>query len=205
MQDNSFTLSEIESMRRLDEVQGIYVDSVLTTEDDHRLFCSLWGRDTAIRELQARLTLGASDAGLKSLNVIGDGSRIYLAIANIDALSQQIGRVKTDILGDLVHAILFQTAIVKPDLANHRAYLIGDEFDEARLSAMIKAICPIPLLDHWIPVLLPALERSTMIKRLSGWRLNGIQIALDLERVALMVKQAVIEGRLTITDNSLAA
>ena len=114
-------------------------------------------------------------------------------------------RAKTDILGELVHVILFQTTIVKPDLANHRAFLLGDDISGARLSSMMKAICPIPLLDHWIPVLLPALERSKMIKRLSGWRLNGIQIALDPEQVASMVKQAVIGGQLTVTDTSLAA
>ena len=92
MLDNRITLPEIKSMRRLDEVQGIYVDAVLTTGDDHLLFCSLWGRDTAIRELQARLTLGAADDGLKSLNVMGEGSRIYLAIADIGAVSQQTAR-----------------------------------------------------------------------------------------------------------------
>ncbi len=136
---------------------------------------------------------------------MSEGSRIYLAIADIDAVSQQTARVKTDILGEMVHVILFQTAIVKPDQVNHRAFLLGDDIGNARLSSMIKAICPIPLLDHWIPVLLPALEHSKMIKRLSGWRLNGIQIALDPDQVASMVKKAAIEGQITVTDTNLAA
>jgi len=204
MLDNITILPEIDSMRRLDEVQGIYADAVLSSGDDQLLFCSLWGRDTAIRELQARLTLGASEGGLKSLNVPGDGNRTYLAIGEIESISQQTARIKTNILGELVHLILFQTVIVKPDLANHRAFLVGDDISEGRLSSMIKAICPIPLLDYWIPVLLPALEASQMVKRLSGWRINGVQIALDPGQVASMVKQDAIEGKLTISNGAAA-
>jgi len=61
--------AETEAFMEIREVQGIYVDAVLTDEADNLIFISLWGRDTSIRELQARITLGDTDSGLTGLNI----------------------------------------------------------------------------------------------------------------------------------------
>ncbi|MBC8209447.1 MAG: hypothetical protein H8E21_00160, partial [Gammaproteobacteria bacterium] len=53
------------------EVHGVFVDAILTDEASNLVFGSFWGRDTAIRELQGRLTLAQSAGGLSAFTVQG--------------------------------------------------------------------------------------------------------------------------------------
>lgn len=87
------------------EIHGVFVDSILTDETDNLVFGSFWGRDTAIREFQGRLTLGLSENGMTSFNVQGDDFqnkllKVFTRIGNIESLEQMTGRLRTDILGD---------------------------------------------------------------------------------------------------------
>ena len=187
-----------QSFMNMNEVFGIFVDSVLTDESDNLIFISLWGRDTAIRELQGRLTLGASESGLTAFNLRNDDTKVFVKIGNIQAMEQMAGRVQTDILGELVHCFIFHKEIMKPDLANHRAVLIAQEGEPDYLWNAVKHTCPVPLLDHWETVLLPILRDTGMIKNLSGINQSGTQINIDEERIALLVKQECMNGRLTV-------
>ncbi len=196
------------------ETQGIFVDALLTDQADNLVFTSLWGRDTSIRELQSRITLGKADGGLTTFNVVEKLTRSqaelqnrkylkhFVRIGDADALEQYTGRVRTDILGEMIHVFLFQRDILKPDLANYRATLIGPDISLERngltVWSLIRSICPVPLLDHWADGLLPFLSTSGMIQSLSGINQSGLQIALDEERVALFVKQACQDGKLTL-------
>ena len=187
-----------QSFLNMDEVFGIFVDSVLTDEADNLIFISLWGRDTAIRELQGRLTLSSAESGLTSFNLRNETSKVFVKISNINAMDQMTGRVHTDILGELVHCFIFHKDIMKPDLANHRAILISQEGEPEYLWNAVKYTCPVPLLDHWEQALLPILKHTGMIKKLSGVNQSGTQINIDEERMALLVKQECIDGRLTV-------
>ena len=187
-----------QSFMNMNEVFGIFVDSVLTDESDNLIFISLWGRDTAIRELQGRLTLGASESGLTAFNLRNDDTKVFVKIGNIQAMEQMAGRVQTDILGELVHCFIFHKEIMKPDLANHRAVLIAQEGEPDYLWNAVKHTCPVPLLDYWETVLLPILKDTGMIKNLSGINQSGTQINIDEERIALLVKQECMNGRLTV-------
>ena len=180
------------------EVFGVFVDAVLTDESDNLIFISLWGRDTAIRELQGRLTLGTSENGLTSFNLRNDETKVFVKIGNSQAIEQMTGRVQTDILGELVHCFIFHKEIMKPDLANHRVILITQEGEPDFLWNAVKQTCPVPLLDHWKSVLLPILKRTGMIKKLSGIYQSGTQINIDEERITFLVKQACMDGLLTV-------
>lgn len=205
MLTESIEVAETEAFMEIREVHGIYVDAVLTDEADNLIFISLWGRDTSIRELQARITLGDTDSGLTGLNIYrsGTGVKKYVDLFNAASLEQITGRISDSIFGDLVHCFLYQKAVVYPDLANHRSILIHqDGVSEAdHISTMwniIKAICPVPLLDHWCDVLLPIMKESGMISSLSGINQCGTKIAIDEEQMAAIVKQQCVEQRLAI-------
>ena len=93
-----------ESYMVIPEIHGVFVDSVLTDEADNLVFGSFWGHDTAIREFQGRLTLGASEGGLSTFNIMGDDrlnqhKKLFVRVGNVEALDQMTGRVHTDILG----------------------------------------------------------------------------------------------------------
>jgi len=205
MLTENLEVAETEAFMEIREVHGIYVDAVLTDEADNLIFISLWGRDTSIRELQARITIGDTDSGITCLNIYrpGTGVKTYVDLSNALSLEQMTGRINDSILGDLVHCFLFQKAVVYPDLANHRSILIHQhEVIEAdHISTMwniIKAICPIPLLDRWCDVLLPIMKESGMISSLSGINQCGTKIAIDEEQMAAIVKQQCVEQRIAI-------
>ena len=185
------------------EIHGVFVDSILTDEADNLVFGSFWGRDTSIRELQGRLTLGRSAGGMTDFTVMGDdrhgeSRKVFTRIPNIDSYEQMAGRVHTTILGDLVHCWLYQREVIKPDLANHRAILISQNEHPYNLWAVIKAVCPVPLLDHWQDTLIPQMIHKGMIKPLRGINQSGTQMAIDEDVMAMLVKDGCLNGTLAI-------
>ncbi len=182
----------------IEEIHGVFVDAVLTDEADNLVFISLWGHDTAIREMQGRLTLGVSEGGVSTFHVVSEDHRIFVRIGNIERIQQMTGRVHTDILGELVHLWLYHQEIVKPDLANHRALLISKDGVPGNLWRAVMQVSPVPLLEHWEEHLLPIMRRIGMIKQLVGVNQTGFQIAIDESRMALLVQQECCDGHLTL-------
>ncbi len=184
------------------DVHGVFVDALLTDDAEGLIFLSIWGRDTAIRELQARITLGATEGGLTSFSIQEqrpEGLKKHLVRLNSnDMIEQLTGRVRKNILGDIVHCWLYHRDIVKPDKANCRALLINqhDQFDS--LWQIVKLICPVPVMDHWRELLLTSFETKGMITRFCGINQFGVRIAIDESAVERMVKDFCLEGRLTV-------
>lgn len=64
----------------LKEVPALYLDAYVADDAGQAVFMSFWGRDTAIQELLAKLTLFANEGGLSGLTLAGDdGQRLTLA------------------------------------------------------------------------------------------------------------------------------
>lgn len=184
------------------EISGVFVDAILTDDADNLVFGSFWGHDTAIRDFQGRLTLGQSESGMTSFNVINDDKTCYqktfTRIENIDFLKQITGRVHTDILGDLVHCFLYRQDVIKPDLANHRMMLINQDDSFSNLWNAIKLICPIPLLDTWEGHIKESLIEIKMITFIKGINQTGIQIIIDEDVMSDIVKAGCLNGSLTL-------
>ena len=51
----------------LETVYGIYCDAWVADGDEMLVFASFWGRDTAIQEMLARLTLSTAEDGINQL------------------------------------------------------------------------------------------------------------------------------------------
>ena len=186
------------------EIHGIFVDAILTDKADNLIFGSFWGRDTALREFQARLTLGASEGGLTTFNVEGKDCnqqphKVFTRIGNLDLFDQMTGRVHASILGELVHCWLYSKDIIKPDMANHRSILIElPGFELGNLWQSIKAICPVPLLEHWGDELIPVMRDNDMIQPLDGVNLSGTQIVIDEDIMGRIVRDKCVDGSLRI-------
>ena len=192
------------------EIHGVFVDSVLTDQASNLLFCSFWGNDTSIRDLQARFTLANAEGGLTAFNITGNDAqgkplKTFVQLGNIANIGQMTGRVHTDILGDMVHCWLYNNEIMKPDLANHRALLINQDGQPNNLWNAIKLVCPVPLLDHWQDLITTAMIDADMITPLSGINQYGVQINIDEEAIAMIVKEACMDGSLSISDMRIVA
>ena len=53
-------------LMQIDVIPGLYVDASLVDAYDKLLFLSLWGRDTAIQEFLAGISLANEEGGINS-------------------------------------------------------------------------------------------------------------------------------------------
>ncbi|WP_198263462.1 hypothetical protein [sulfur-oxidizing endosymbiont of Gigantopelta aegis] len=56
------------TLYKIDEVSDLYVDAFLI-DQSQLVFLSVWGRDTALQEFFARLTLPKSEQGLREIHL----------------------------------------------------------------------------------------------------------------------------------------
>lgn len=176
---------------QLEECPDLYVDACACDEQRNLVFLSAWGRDTALQEFLARLTLGSSENGLNQFHLVVDG-RSLPVFPNIDMLEKRTTRqLRGTLFGSLVHLWLFDRRCVQPDRANHFAYALLEsrQSTHQRLWPLIIDTCPLPLLPHWQAPVMDVLTQNDMLQSLPGtlgaftaWRLS---LQLDVLEPAL--------------------
>jgi len=185
---------------RLEECPDLYVDACACDEQRNLVFFSAWGRDTAVQEFLARLTLGSSENGLDLFHINAD-DRSFPVFPNVELLDKRTTRqYRGTLFGSLVHLWLFDRRCVQPDRANHFAYALLGQGQAAhqRLWPLITETCPLPLLPHWREPVWEVLTQYSMLQPLPGalgaitaWRLS---LQLDVLEAALgaLIRQGVL-------------
>ncbi|QLG94736.1 hypothetical protein HZF02_23555 [Pseudomonas yamanorum] len=176
---------------QIEECPDLYVDACACDEQRNLVFLSAWGRDTALQEFLARLTLGSSENGLSQFHIVVDG-RSLPVFPNIDMLEKRTTRqLRGTLFGSLVHLWLFDRRCAQPDRANHFAYALleSGQSPHQRLWPLIIDTCPLPLLPHWQVPVMDVLTQNDMLQSLPGtlgaftaWRLS---LQLDVLEPAL--------------------
>ncbi|MEJ1418732.1 MAG: hypothetical protein RNU03_10035 [Candidatus Sedimenticola sp. (ex Thyasira tokunagai)] len=199
----------------LPEVPGIFADAVVTDAHEALVFLSLWGRDTAIQELLARLSISEREGGLEQLSLIGpDNQNIRIHTGNVDRYGKITGRMpKDNLFGAVTQLWLYDRLVTELDRVNRRAILLHRESGlsqplnhgvdsgediESRLWQLVRQTCHLPLLDHWQVTVLDAFRQEGWIQDLPGIRLNGITIDLGSDDVERAVGSLVLGGRLPL-------
>ena len=165
----------------IEECNDLFVDACACDEQRNLVFLSAWGRDTALQEFLARLTLGANEDGLDQFHIVVNG-RSLPVFPNIDLLEKRTTRqMRGTLFGSLIHLWLFDRRCVQPDRANHFAYALleNGQSPEQRLWPLIQDTCPLPLLPHWQKPVMDLLTQHDMLQPLPGtssavaaWRLS---------------------------------
>ena len=202
-------------MLAVNEINDVYCDA-LVCDEGYLVFASCWGRDTAIQELLARLTLTANEGGIAQLSFDGHVSsengdssdtRIrfenYPAkIGNPDRLDKMTGRMpKSNLFGDLVHIWLFDKKARQPDYVNREAYLLmqlGQDNQQQGAWDLIKQVCHLPLLEHWQSCIMDLMQEQGWLKLISGHGIDVISITLPEEQFNVEIRQRVTSGQLTL-------
>lgn len=167
----------------VDECPDLFVDACVCDEQRGLVFMSAWGRDTAVQEFVARLTLGTGDGGLDHFHVVHEQRSLPVYVGNVDMLDKRTTRTfKRTLFGSLVHLWIFDKRVAKPDLANHTAFALlppGQSVPEEMLWPLVRETCPLPLLDHWREHVLDLLRELQMLSPLpapmgpvKAWRLS---------------------------------
>jgi len=171
-------------MLDLPEIPGVFCDAHLVDEAGPR-FLSLWGRDTAMQEFLARLSLPERDGGLRAFR-IGDGHEEgakHVPFLDPDRLLRESARRSDTVFGEMIHVWLMDRILREPDHANGRALLLRRDAladDRDAVWDLLRETLWIPVLDHWRDTVLDRLAAIGCIKGISGYRVHGT--LLDLAR-----------------------
>jgi len=198
------------TLHELVECPGLYADSCITDDSSNLVFLSLWGRDTALQEFIARLTLPNSDHGLDqfALHCPEPYSRVPVQVPRVDRLEQRSTRTyRRTLFGSLVNYWLFDQRCIEPDKANSFSFCLypqGACDEDARLWWLVKETCPLPLLDHWQGAVLAVLRTRLMLTPCPTCigHLSGSRICLDVPTLTTDLGELIRRGELNVFDSS---
>ncbi|MEC9358629.1 MAG: hypothetical protein VX836_12275 [Pseudomonadota bacterium] len=196
----------------LDEAPGLYADALLTDERDGLLFISLWGRDTAVQELLARMTLSPEEGGIRSLRLSTADGPQTVHLDRMACMDKHSGRMPPrNLFGNLVQLWIHDRLAVEPDRANRRALLLyrpeADAQDaiDTRLWTLVREVCHLPLLATWREPVLALLENSGWLQPLSGRSIAGWRLELGDPAFETAITQLIRKGVLQLDGGGASA
>ncbi|MHB0818449.1 hypothetical protein ACYCFK_09235 [Stutzerimonas stutzeri] len=195
---------------RIEECPDLYLDACVCDEQRNLVFLSAWGRDTALQEFLARLTLGGAENGLDQFHVTVGGHSLPV-FPNTDLLEKRTTRTfRGTLFGSLLHCWLFDRRCAQPDIANHFAYALLQHERDAdplqRLWPLVMETCPLPLLQHWREPVLEVLNRHQMLAPLPGAAgdVSAWRLALQLDVLEPALGELIRCGVLTTEARAIA-
>ena len=165
------------------EAPGLFADALLTDERGSLLFISLWGRDTAVQELLARMTLANDEGGIRTLHINAEDGPQAVHLDRMPCMDKHTGRMPPrNLFGDLIQLWVYDKLAIEPDRANRRALMLHRPDDpdavlQERLWNLVREVCHLPLLAEWREPVLAMLELNAWMQPLQGrsiaaWRLE---------------------------------
>jgi hypothetical protein len=202
----------------LQEVHGIHVDALVQDDRGALLFGSFWGRDTALQELLARLSLAPSEGGLSTLHIRdparpeADGGLHRPRIDSPDTLAKLTGRLPAaNLFGEIGHLWLHASLATTPDYANRRALRLFRAEPEAAgpelrdtlrrqdaVWALLKEVSPLPLLDDWREPVLDTALAEAWVTAHTGFGVHAVLIQLPVDGFEDTLGRLIREGRLRL-------
>ena len=158
-------------MYAVDQCSDVFVDACIRNEASQLMFLSLYGRDTATKELLARMQLGKHQGGLQELQLKGVGDLVdqvhTVVVGDPDRLEKFSGRLpKGNLYGNLTHMWVYDPAIQTPNKGAKQAWVIDRQKDvfpsqvsqmRQRIWQAVTQLASIPLLAHWQEPVLQAI------------------------------------------------
>lgn len=160
----------------------VFVDACLRDEGGKLLLLSAFGRDTAIKELQARIHLGTqhqeglAEMTLKPVEEVGTLRPQRVSVSNPRELEKLTGRLPGCVYGNLTHMWLFHPSIRTPQKGADMAWVVMKSAKEPtssskasaineRIWASVTHLASIPLLPHWkLPVIREIAREGMLLK-----------------------------------------
>lgn len=195
---------------RIDECSDLMADACLCDEQRNLIFLSLWGRDTAVQEFLARLTLGQKEQGLDQFHLVTEQDlELPVFVPNADVLEKRTTRAfRRTLFGSMIHLWIFDRRCVKPDKANASALaILPKEVSDPvpRLWTLVQETCPLPLLDHWRDTVLNLLRSQHMLSTLPFLlgALDGYRLTLDVPALTTALGELIRNGRLGVAPREV--
>ncbi len=192
---------------RILECPDLMSDACLCEDDGTLVFLSTWGRDTAIQELLARLTLGeGEERRLTALQLIDTSDFMTpVDVGAVERLEKRTTRpYRRTLFGSLIHLWLFDRRCLAPDRANASALAVlpaSANNCTQRLWALAKDTCPLPMLDHWRDAVLELLCSRNMLSPLpvALGRVVGYRLTIDVPALTIELGERLRNQTLAVS------
>lgn len=151
------------------EQSDVFVDAACGDQHSQLLFISVFGRDTSIQQFMARLHESDRQGGIEKLSVktrpasdCPSRTAVEVLVGDPKRLTKLTGRMpRTGLLGNLVHAWIFDGKLIELDHTARSGWLFGRkgaqqtaEVDQLAAWQLVQDLAPVPLMPHWaVPVL----------------------------------------------------
>ncbi|MCL2591650.1 MAG: hypothetical protein FWD67_12485 [Betaproteobacteria bacterium] len=193
---------------QIDEFSDLQADACVLDENLNLVFVSLWGRDTAIQQLLAKLTIGNKEGGMRQFHIVVGQHSIPVEVPNVERLSKQSARsFRRTLFGSMTNLWLYHKLAVEPDKASGRAFaLLPTETANVddRLWSLVQNCCGLPLMAHWKDVVLATLQTDGMLTKLPSafGHVQGYKLAVDLPKLEARMTALIREGTLGISHEA---
>lgn len=188
----------------LQEQPDVFVDACAANHHAQLLFISVFGRDTSIQQLLARLHQTSSDGGVDDLSLCaqyGAQPLMKVAVGDPRRLDKVTGRMpRTGLLGNLVHAWIYDPALHTVDHAAQAAWIFNlrgdDDAERATAWRLVKDLSPVPLIEAWRSAVLDHITASGgFIRPQCLGTVHAVRIELNAD-FTQWVSDGVRSGRL---------
>jgi hypothetical protein len=205
------------------DVHGLFVDAIVQHKDTGALlFGSFWGRDTAVQELLARLSLASSEGGLTAVTLADvdaperpDG-QLRIRIDDPGQLAKLTGRMPAaNLFGAVAQVWLYVPLAAAPDYAGRRALrlLLADPglsdsaqrtaaFEGEAAWALFKSVSPVPLLNDWREVMIRTGVTQAWLKFHPGLGVHALEIDLSASGFEAVISGLIRGGQLRLPGDS---
>lgn len=201
------------NIHTIEEQSDVFVDACASDHHAQLLFLSVYGRDTSVQQLLARLHQSAGQGGIDHVTLLDAATRkqvLRVLVGDPKRLEKVNGRMpRCALLGNLVNTWVFDPALVEVNQAERSAWVYAPQLSEAQRAGeiwrLVQDLSPVPLLPAWKPVVLEHLQRSGAFVRPSCVG------HIDAERVELpeefpaWVSEAVRTAALVVPDQVMDA
>lgn len=189
------------SLFHIEECPDLYVDACVCDEQRKLIFLSAWGRDTAMQEFIARLSLGTAENGLDQFHIVVNDQRIPVFPDSALLEKRTTRQLRGTLFGSLLHLWLFDQRCAQPDRANYVAYALVDQTQQPyqRLWPLVVDTCPLPFLSHWREPVMAILTEHNMLQRLPGaiGHITAWRLSLQLDVLEKVLGEFIRQGKLT--------
>jgi hypothetical protein len=191
----------------LSEQADVFADAAASDHTGQLLFLSVFGRDTSIQQLIARIHQPSSAGGIDQVSLHEPGRAVVPAVLKMlvgdpARLTKLTGRMPRNVLlGNLVHAWLFDPDLVQPNLGTRSGWVFDTTAHAVDLPGwrwrLVKQLSPLPLLDTWCEPVLARLRTAGALHSPPRLGVHAERVALP-EDFVVWASQAVREGALEV-------
>lgn len=197
---------------------NVFVDACVRNTSGALMFMSAYGRDTAIKELMARIQLGASHReGLTSLTLQNAHAVHKVEVGDVKSLTKTTGRLPKCVFGDLNHLWLYQPQVKGISKGAGSAWILvknqePQETTQSRVWSAITQISSIALLPSWQSRVMEVIGESMVTDYKDARRVNPrmaipigfhqvFEVHVNQKALATLVSSLVASGELTLDES----